>query len=157
MTKQEFLEGLRIALTGSVSAGVLNDNMRYYEEYIDSEIRKGKTEAEVMDSLGDPRLIAKTIIDTSSGNASQYAGESEYRSYSSGDAGRESARSDTRRTPNSFNVISGWKAMLILVGVIFVMFFILFVVFRAIGFLFWFFGPAILIFILILFIMRILD
>ncbi|MCR5527482.1 MAG: DUF1700 domain-containing protein [Lachnospiraceae bacterium] len=156
MTKHEFLEGLRIALTGSVSASVLNDNMRYYDEYIDTEIRKGRSEEEVMESLGDPRLIAKTIIDTSSGGASQYAEGNEYRSYSGSGEQQRSAKQENKM-PGGFNVISGWKAVLILLGTLFVMFFLMFVVFRAIGFLFWFFGPAILVFILILFIMRILD
>ena len=35
-----------------------------YENYIDTEIRKGRREQEVLEELGDPRLIAKTIIDT---------------------------------------------------------------------------------------------
>ncbi len=53
------------ALIGSVSSEELNENMRYYEEYIHSQVRSGKTEQEVLNELGDPRLIAKTIIDTS--------------------------------------------------------------------------------------------
>jgi uncharacterized membrane protein len=38
--------------------------LRYYENYIIEESRKGRTEAQVIEDLGNPRLIAKTIIDT---------------------------------------------------------------------------------------------
>ena len=65
MTKQEFLEKLRLALNGRVSPAQLMENLSYYEDYINTEIRKGKGEEEVLAGLGDPRLIAKTLIDTS--------------------------------------------------------------------------------------------
>jgi len=64
MTKPEFLEILQTALSGRVSAGVLTENLRFYEDYINTEIRKGKSEEEVFAALGDPRLIARTIIET---------------------------------------------------------------------------------------------
>lgn len=66
MNKQEFIDRLRAALNGRVAPGVVNDNINYYEEYINMEIRKGRTEEDVLQSLGDPRLIAKTIIATNS-------------------------------------------------------------------------------------------
>ena len=64
MTAEIFLTELREALDGSVSPAFINENIRYYEEYIDTEKRKGRSEEEVMEELGEPRLIAKTIIDT---------------------------------------------------------------------------------------------
>jgi len=39
--------------------------VRYYEEYIDLQIRQGKSEQDVLQQLGDPRLLAKTVITTS--------------------------------------------------------------------------------------------
>ena len=66
MTKQEFLEKLRLALTGNVPGSVVSENLQYYEDYINTEIRKGKSEEEVLAALGDPRLIARTIITTNS-------------------------------------------------------------------------------------------
>ena len=83
MDKTEFMDKLRRALNGNISPSMVQDNVSYYEDYIDSEIRKGKTEKEVMDMLGDPRLIARTIIDTntdeeSTGNG---YGSSQYREY----------------------------------------------------------------------------
>ena len=63
MSREEFLTELRKALQGRVSQQTVNDNLRYYEEYILTESHKGKTEAEVIAELGNPRLLAKSIID----------------------------------------------------------------------------------------------
>lgn len=69
MDRNEFVSTLRAVLTGEVPAFVVEDHVRYYDSYISQEIAGGKSEKEVMDSLGDPRLIAKTIIDTSNPQA----------------------------------------------------------------------------------------
>ena len=58
MTKQEFLSGLETALSGEVSQQVFLENMRYYQGYIEDELQKGRSEAEVLEELGSPRLIA---------------------------------------------------------------------------------------------------
>lgn len=79
MTKQEFLQELRIALQGEVSQAAINEHIRYYESYIIEESRKGKSEEEVITQLGNPRLIAKTLIDTtdqfSAGDNREYDSE----------------------------------------------------------------------------------
>ena len=62
MNKQEFLEQLRKSIAGINDYTVINDTLAYYEDYIDMEIRKGKPESQVLQELGSPRLIAKTII-----------------------------------------------------------------------------------------------
>ena len=40
------------------------EHVNFYEEYISSRIQAGMSERDVIDSLGDPRLIARTIIQT---------------------------------------------------------------------------------------------
>ena len=55
MNKQEFVDRLRMALNGRVSPGLVMDNVNYYQDYINTEIRKGRTEEEVLESLGDPQ------------------------------------------------------------------------------------------------------
>lgn len=67
MEKQEFLEMLRLALNGRVSAEIVADNVRYYEDYINIEVRKGRSEEEILAQLGDPRLLARTIVQTHGG------------------------------------------------------------------------------------------
>lgn len=79
MTKQEFIEKLRSALNGKVPANIITENIQYYEDYINTEIRKGQSEEEVLAALGDPRLIARTIITTSAQADAASAGE--YREY----------------------------------------------------------------------------
>ena len=63
MSKNEFLELLRAALSGEIPDLEIESNMKYYEDYIRTEGSK-TSEEEVINQLGDPRLIAKTIIDT---------------------------------------------------------------------------------------------
>lgn len=64
MSKDEFINELREALTGEMDATDVEKNIRFYYEYIDSEVKKGKLEEEVLRNLGDPRLIAKTLLET---------------------------------------------------------------------------------------------
>lgn len=64
MDKYEFITNLQRHLTGKVSAQKLQEITAYYNDYIDSEIRKGKSQEEVLSKLGDPRLLAKTIVET---------------------------------------------------------------------------------------------
>ena len=86
MAKQEFLEKLRVALSGRVTPEVVTDNINYYEDYINTEIRKGKSEKDVLEALGDPRLIARTIAET---NPSQTARRSSYVDETQGSRGQE--------------------------------------------------------------------
>lgn len=67
MDRNEFVSTLRAVLTGEVPASVVEENVHYYDSYISQEIASGKSEQEVLDSLGDPRLIARTILDTQGG------------------------------------------------------------------------------------------
>ena len=64
MTRQEFLHELQIALQGEMSREAVEGHIRYYGDYIMEESRKGASEEEVVARLGSPRLIAKTLIDT---------------------------------------------------------------------------------------------
>ena len=68
MDKLEFLNRLRMALSGSVPVQVVQENVNYYENYINSQVRMGYSEEEVLYSLGDPRLIAKSIISANESN-----------------------------------------------------------------------------------------
>lgn len=63
MNRYDFIEKLRTALSGKVNQSILNENLKYYEEYIDTELRKGGREEAVIAALGDPRLLAKSIAE----------------------------------------------------------------------------------------------
>lgn len=60
-TKQEFINGLRRALTGRISQEEVEEHIRYYEEYITAETRIKGSEQEVLSALGNPKLIAMSI------------------------------------------------------------------------------------------------
>ena len=47
MTRKEFLQGLKEALDGNMDASAIQENLNYYNEYINEEVRKGKTEQQV--------------------------------------------------------------------------------------------------------------
>lgn len=72
MDRTEFMEKLQRSLAGGVNSARVAENVQYYREYIDVEIRKGRSEKEVLEGLGDPRLLAKSIIE-----ANKRAGVSE--------------------------------------------------------------------------------
>lgn len=80
MTKQEFLDNLRASLASRVSASLVEENVRYYEDYINTQIRMNRSEEAVIAELGDPRLLARSIADAEKrsgieGAAQEYAGE----------------------------------------------------------------------------------
>ena len=61
MNKKEFLDILRQSLSGEVSPNIIEENIKYYNQYISSSSLE--EELRIIESLGDPRLIAKTIIE----------------------------------------------------------------------------------------------
>lgn len=63
MTKNEFISQLKEALQGMVPASQAEENIRYYENYFQEQKKNGKTESEISEELGNPRLIAKSIIE----------------------------------------------------------------------------------------------
>lgn len=112
MSKHEFLEKLRQALTGKVAPSVVTENINYYEDYINVEVRKGRSEEEVLNQLGDPRLIARTIVETSGGGQSAEgtrSGSGTYHEHSAGE-NANSLRQWVR--------IPGWMALILLLVVV---------------------------------------
>ncbi len=72
MTKSEFLRILREQLEGTLSQETIDGHIRYYDQYISDEIRMGKTEEQVMEELGSPVFIAKTLSDVAVSTGEQY-------------------------------------------------------------------------------------
>ncbi|MCM1496881.1 MAG: DUF1700 domain-containing protein [Clostridium sp.] len=67
MTKQEFLDELKNALSGEVPPEAMMDSYRYYSDYIEEGIRHGRPEEEILEELGKPALLARSIIAAQSG------------------------------------------------------------------------------------------
>lgn len=85
MNRDEFLRTLREALSGEIPPNIIEENIRYYDAYIADEVRKGRTEEEVIEELGGARVIAKTIIDVAAAGGDAGTGDPY------GDAWQESA------------------------------------------------------------------
>lgn len=63
MNRYEFIDILRKTLEVELPADKVTEHIKYYDEYISSMGDSQKQEEEIK-RIGDPRLIAKTIIDS---------------------------------------------------------------------------------------------
>lgn len=116
MDRTEFIERLQRALASGVNSSRVAENVQYYREYIDVEIRKGRSEEEVLASLGDPRLLAKSIIEANKRagvNEGTNRTYDEVREESYAEKWKNAVRQNTMRVP-------GWLILLI-AGVIFLL------------------------------------
>ncbi|MBQ7797328.1 MAG: hypothetical protein IJ374_12350 [Lachnospiraceae bacterium] len=80
MSKEEFLQELREALAGDVPETVIRDNVSYYGSYLSQEMAKGRTVDEIVAEIGEPFILAKTIIEHSEASG-ETIGEDNYGSY----------------------------------------------------------------------------
>lgn len=104
MNRNEFIDKLQRTLAGGLNCNQVADNVRYYQDYIDTEIRKGRSEADVLAGLGDPRLLAKSIIE-----ANKHAGVNEgtNRGYDEEMTADSSYGSENRRKDAYYDTTSG--------------------------------------------------
>ncbi|WP_434310931.1 DUF1700 domain-containing protein [Hominifimenecus sp. rT4P-3] len=111
MTREEFIETLEISLQGQVPPEVAASNLRYYRSYISEETAKGRSEEEILDMLGDPRLIARTIVDAATAQGGQRGANSRGENWGQ--------QEQTGTWTSNKNFLSGsWKWVLILVLVV---------------------------------------
>ncbi|MBQ9136620.1 MAG: DUF1700 domain-containing protein [Lachnospiraceae bacterium] len=165
MSKREFLEELRIALAGRVSAQEVTEHVQYYEDYINTQVRMGKSEAEVVMGLGEPRLLARNIAESkkyaSGGNARTYkeTGSNAYGSAGYNNAGYNNTGRDTYQNTQGGSYgqnVAGKKSHvgLIIALVVFVFLFLVFgLIFSVLSFL----APVLLPIILVLLLVRIIT
>ncbi len=124
MNKREFLDILRQSLSGEVDNQSIEENSRYYDGYISAQTLE--EEAEIIDRLGDPRLIAKTIIEADKASKEKNVknwSESNYQRYTAGEEEEYSSNS-TEHSKNFFFTNMKWYHKLIAILVI-ILFFVL--------------------------------
>ena len=122
MSKEEYLRGLEEALAGEVPASVIRENMNYYNSYLSQEMAKGRTVDEISEEIGEPRIVARTIIDSceasgeafgTDGNPYGTDGEGAYES----SFDRNSYGGNTSPQIHYFNLNKWyWKLLLILMA-----------------------------------------
>lgn len=161
MNKEEFLQELKEALAGDVPEAVIRDNLNYYSSYLSQETSKGRSVDEIVTEIGEPFIVAKTIMESyeAGGERASGAGDGSYASYretDTEDASREEAWN--RRTQNPYphmHYIDLNKWYWKLLGIV-LLFLVMSLVFNIIGGIFalliQFAGPLMILFLLILFI-----
>ena len=120
MNKEAFIDTLRRALYGKVSDYELTDHVRYYEDYIQSQVRSGRDEQQVLDELGDPRLIARTLLDTDVDN-----GQLDYEEYSTYSDDKQNTQSSSRNHVHVWR-FDTWYSKLLGVVILLIVVFLLF-------------------------------
>ena len=79
MNKKEFLQALRGELINSVSGQIIEEQLRFYSEYIDTEMGKGRGEEEVVAELSAPNLLARSIIEAADAGGDRVARTTPFR------------------------------------------------------------------------------
>lgn len=129
------MQGLKSELEGRVPYSVIQENLRYYDSYIMEEAAKGQAEDEVIESLGGPRIIARTIVDAALDTEDRPDGFDSFESeasYRSGPAGSSQEEREPFRgkKPEVHYVDFGkWYVRLIAGLVVFLVIFLVMTVF----------------------------
>jgi uncharacterized membrane protein len=109
MNCDEFLKLYREALEGKVPEQIIQDNVNYYRTYIYEETKKGKSETEVIKTLGDPRLLAKTTEESNKFARDNGDFKGEYSGYDN------SQYDDTQRKKTKIVRLPSWLIMVIVI------------------------------------------
>ena len=117
MTKHEFINKLKSALENDLNSTSVQSHVDYYNDYINTEIHNGRSEADVLADLGDPWAIAKNIIASeSSGNENS----EEYSYYSTDEEVGSHHYDQASGGPkvHVFGFDKWWKKLLLILGII---------------------------------------
>ena len=150
MTRAEFLEQLRSALQGNVQEHVVQENVAYYNQYISEELQKGKTEEEVLQMLGDPWILAKTIIAASDGTDEEIVYESGHKSYYSEP---EQEDSYVRQNVHVFGIDTWWKKLLLILFIVMIVVLVVAIVSGIVSFL----APVLIPLLIVMIIIRLIG
>lgn len=115
MNRNEFLEKLKAALENDLSGPVVQENINYYNQYITEETANGKSEQEVLELLGDPWMLARTIIDSPVNSGGTYTYEPNEQPYAN------ETRQTERQRGNGMHILrldTWWKKLLVVLCVV---------------------------------------
>ena len=129
MMKEKIKKKLQHELSSELDPNKVQENIRYYAQYIQEEINKGKTESEVLEMLGDPWVLSKTIIDAQDGTDEEVVYEAQRYEYRN----REQELNDNPKT--KVFMVSRWRVILTLLGVLLLIFAVLSLITGLIGLL----------------------
>lgn len=154
MNRQEFIEILRRELVQTGNDKLVDENIRYYNYYFDNELAKGRNIDEILNELGDPRLIANTIK-TAAGYEETFAGsKNSYNGSYNSDADNRGESANEDIFDKVKNTVSDNKATIdtaIKVAIFLAVLFVVFVIVKKIFLIFW---PIIAIYLIWKFVFR---
>ena len=113
MNRHEFLKQLEHALEAEMNPVKVREHVDYYRSYIAEEVKNGKSEKEVMDLLGDPWVIARSIIDSPLNETEDQYTYADY---------EEAEQEAPFGTPEiKIKKITGWKIAAVCVGIVLIL------------------------------------
>lgn len=143
MSKEEFLRRLEEALAGEVPTAVIRDNLLYYQNYLSQETARGRTVDEIVTEIGEPRIIARTIIDSTEAMEEAEGADYERGTYQDpyrADYGSGS-REDNAPQMHYFDLSKWYWKLLMFAGIFLVLFLVLGIVNGILALLIRFAGP----------------
>lgn len=115
MTRGEFLAKLREALENELDRRTVQEQTEYYRTYIIEEMEKGRPEQEVLDELGDPWVIARSVIAM---NEADTIKDASYRTDGTGKKSEDNSRYMYGGGMHVSGVNVWWKKVLLALGIV---------------------------------------
>lgn len=153
MTKNEFLAKLKEALENDLDVRTVQDNVAYYRSYIEGEMSKGRSEEAVLDGLGDPWVIAQSVIEMEEHRTGIDIEDDESRKNSRYRTGESAGQAYTNTKIRTFAADAWWKRLILVLGIIG----IVLIVFAVIGGLLSLIMPVLIPILLIVMLVRLLK
>lgn len=121
MTRSEFLEKLKEALADGMDSYTIQGHLNYYRDYIQEEVQKGRSEEEVLSELGDPWVIARSLLEApGQGSAGEsYSDVQVYHDDRKEDSGYYGGKHKVYRLNSFWGKLA---VILVVVGIIFLIF-----------------------------------
>ena len=146
LKKSDFLDILKNSLAGEVSRDVIDKNISYYNQYISSQ----PSEEEAISEIGDPRLIAKTIIETEKAALKgRFGDNNRYSTYRTQEQENYNEKKSERHRNIFINGFSWYHKLIIALVILVVVIVIAFIARILLGILFAFGVPILLVLFLI--------
>lgn len=119
MTRSEFLKELRQALENDLSGSIIQENLSFYDQYITGEVQNGKSEEEVLQMLGDPWVLARTVIDAQNGTDKETVHEAGGNKHAGHEHKKE--QPDNQNRGSQFHILGldvWWKKLLLVLAIV---------------------------------------
>lgn len=112
MNKTEFIDELRNYLNEHLDKAKADEELAYYQDYLNSRIANGEEEARVIEDLGVPSIIGRTILDSLDREKEAHKNST---CEQEGDSGQRKKRTTVRNHVKLFGLLAAVMIILLLV------------------------------------------